>query len=149
MALNLEKSYKALWRLFMTTHSILVNAIEQDLAQAGLPPLAWYDVLAALSESPEHKLRMHELASTMLLDRSNLTRLVDRMEVAGLVCRKSCVSDRRGAFAALTEAGQVMQQKMQSVYEQAVVTYFARHLNDAEVQALTKALERIQVEAQI
>lgn len=129
----------------MTTHSILVNAIEQELAQAGLPPLAWYDVLATLSESPERKLRMHELASTMLLDRSNLTRLVDRMEVAGLVCRKSCKSDRRGSFAALTETGQVMQQKMQVVYEQAIATYFACHLNDKEIEVLTKALEQMKV----
>ncbi|MBV8883391.1 MAG: winged helix-turn-helix transcriptional regulator, partial [Chroococcidiopsidaceae cyanobacterium CP_BM_RX_35] len=80
-----------------------------------------------------------------ILDRSNLTRLVDRMEVAGLVCRKSCKSDRRGAFATLTETGQVMQQKMQPVYEQAVAKYFACHLNDAEIKVLTKALEQMQV----
>ncbi len=145
---NVEKLDKTLWRLFFTTHSMLVNLIEQEFAQTGLPPLAWYDVLLVLSESPTHRLRMHELASTMLLDRSNLTRLVDRLEVAGLVCRKSCPTDRRGAFAAITEAGIVMQQKMQLIYSEAIAKYFASHLSDTEVRVLTQALERMQATAQ-
>lgn len=143
MTTNLDESRNAAWRLFLTTHLKVVNLIEQELAQAGLPPLAWYDVLLALSESPEHRLRMHELAETLVLDRSNLTRLLDRLESAGLACRKSCPTDRRGAFAAITEQGLEMLQQMWPVYTCAIAKYFARHLNDKEVEVFTKVLERM------
>lgn len=143
MAPNLDESRNALGRLFLTTHAKLITLIEQELAQAGLPPLAWYDVLLALSESPEHRLRMHELAEAMVVDRSNLTRLVDRLEAKGLVCRKSCPTDRRGAFAAITEQGLAMRLHMWPVYEQAIAKYFACHLSDTEVEVLSLALKRM------
>ncbi|HEY9742503.1 MAG TPA: MarR family transcriptional regulator, partial [Coleofasciculaceae cyanobacterium] len=98
MTTNLDESHNATWRLFLTSHALLIDLIEQELAQAGLPPLAWYDVLFALYEAPDHRMRLHELADAIVLRRSNLTRLVDRLEAAGLVCRKSCPTDRRGAF---------------------------------------------------
>lgn len=144
MTPNLDPSCNAAWRVFLTAHSILINRIEQELAQAELPSLDWYDVLFALKEAPEHRLRMHELADKILLDRSNLTRLVDRLEKAGLVCRKTCPSDRRGAYAALTEAGLAMQAKMWPVYGTAIAKYFCSHLSDAEVEVFTKALQRMQ-----
>lgn len=144
MTPNLDPSCNAAWRVFLTTHSILINRIEQELAQAELPSLDWYDVLFALKEAPEHRLRMHELANKILLDRSNLTRLVDRLEKAGLVCRKTCPSDRRGAYAALTEAGLAMQEKMWPVYGAAIAKYFGSHLSNTEVEVFTKALQRMQ-----
>lgn len=143
MTPNLDESRNAAWRLFLTTHAKLIDLIEQELAQAGLPPLAWYDVLLVLSESPEHRLRMHELAEAMVLDRSNLTRLVDRLEAKGLVCRKSCPTDRRGAFAAITQEGLAMRLHMWPVYQQAIAKYFARHLSETEVEVLTNALKQM------
>ena len=143
MSLKLNESCNATWRIFLTTHAKLIGLIEQELAQAELPPLAWYDVLLALSESPDRRLRMHELAEAMVLDRSNLTRLVDRLEVKGLVCRKSCPTDRRGAFAAITEEGNAMREKMWPVYSQAIAKYFACHLNETEVEVLSKVLSRM------
>jgi DNA-binding MarR family transcriptional regulator len=149
MISHLDSSRHTAWRLFLTTHAVLIGAIEQELARADLPPLAWYDVLFALSETTAQKLRMHELATAMLLDRSNLTRLVDRMEAAGLVCRKTCPTDRRGAYAAITEAGLAKQQEMSPVYQQAIAKYFASHLSDTEVEVLLKALERMHAMAPV
>lgn len=143
MTLNPDESRNTTWQLFLTTYSKLTDLIEQELALADLPPLTWYDVLLALSESPEHELRMHELAEIMVLDRSNLTRLVDRLEAKGLACRKSCPTDRRGAYAAITEEGLAMQQKMWPVYEQAIAKYFGCHLSDPEVEVLSKVLKRM------
>lgn len=143
MTTNLDESHNVAWRLFLTTHAMLVDLIEQELAQAGLPSLVWYDVLWTLEKTPTHRLRLHELADAMILQRSNLTRLVDRLEVAGLVCRESCPSDRRGAFAVITEAGLAMRQQMWSTYAQCIAKYFATHLSNAEVEALTKAMERL------
>lgn len=147
MAVNLDVERNAAWRMFLTTHAVLIDIIEEELAQAGLPPLTWYNVMLALSSAPENRLRMHELAKATVLDRSNLTRLVDRLEARGLVCRKICSTDRRGAFASITEEGKATLQKMWPVYEQAIAKYFGRHLSDAEVQVFTKSLERMQAKA--
>jgi len=143
MTENLDKSHNSAWRLFLTAHVVLIDRIEQELAQAELPPLSWYDVLFALYEAPNRRLRLHELADAILLQRSQLTRLVDRLEAAGLVCRESCPTDRRGAFAAITEEGLAMRERMWPVYSDAIAKYFANHLSDQEVEVLAKSLKRI------
>jgi DNA-binding MarR family transcriptional regulator len=119
---------------------MLLEQIELDLA---LPPLSWYDVLFALLEAPEHKLRLHELAQAILLSRSNLTRLVDRLEVAGLIRREQCPHDRRGAFAVITEEGHAIRDRMWSVYGQGIENYFADYLDVGEVKFLIKILDRM------
>ena len=67
----------------MNAHAAAVGAIERDLAADGHIPLIWYDVLVALAEAPDERLRLHELADRVVLSRSGLTRLVDRLERRG------------------------------------------------------------------
>lgn len=93
------------WRRFLHAHARIVRRLEADLAAEQRLPLASYDVLVQLVEAPAHRLRMTELADAVLLSRSGLTRLVDRLVQEGLVTRETCPSDLRGAFAVLTEAG--------------------------------------------
>lgn len=143
MSVKLSKAHNLAWRKFLVAHVTLIEQIEQDLAQAELPPLSWYDVLFVLSEVPEQRLRLHELAQAVLLSRSNLTRLVDRLEEAGLVQREQCPSDRRGAFAVITDDGFKMLDQMWSVYGQAIEKYFARHLDANEVKLFIKILNRL------
>ena len=143
MSINLSKAHNLAWRKFLTAHLTLIEHIEQDLAAAELPPLSWYDVLFALSEAPEHKLRLHELAQAVLLSRSNITRLVDRLERAGLLQREQCKRDRRGAFAVITEAGLEMLERMWSVYGAGIAKYFACYLDATEVKLFTKILNRM------
>ena len=78
------------------------GAIEQDLAAAELPPLAWHDVLAALDATPEGRMRIHELAEAIVFSRSGLSRLLDRLEREELLRRERSSNDRRGAYAVLT-----------------------------------------------
>lgn len=143
MSVKLSKAHNLAWRKFLVAHVRLIEQIEQDLDQAELPPLSWYDVLFALSEAPEQRLRLHELAQAILLSRSNLTRLVDRLEVAGLIQREQCSSDRRGAFAVITDEGFKMLSQMWTVYGQAIEKYFACHLDANEVKFLVKILNRL------
>lgn len=117
--------------------------MEQDLKQAGLPPFEWYDVLLALKQAPNQRLRLSDLAEVLLVNRTNVTRLADRLEKADLIRREACQDDRRGAFAVLTEAGLAMQQTMWKVYSQSIQKYFARHLTDEEVKVMALALQRI------
>lgn len=140
---KLDHLRNSTWRLFLTAHVRLLDRIEVKLKAADLPPLEWYDVLFTLKQSPEHRLRLNEVADKVLLSRSNLTRLVDRLEAADLLKRERCPSDRRGAFAVLTEAGAAMQQKMWAVYAEGIAEYFGSHLDDEEVKVIQQAMGRI------
>ena len=143
MSDHLSKIHNLAWRKFLSTHVVLIEQIEQDLVKADLPPLTWYDILFAISEAPEKKLRLHELAQTVLLSRSNATRLVDRLEKAGLLQREQCNSDRRGAFATISDQGLTILEKMWSIYEAAILKYFACHLDETEAKLFIKLLNRM------
>jgi DNA-binding MarR family transcriptional regulator len=147
MKVKLDEAQNTVWKLFLTANVLLLELIEQDLAEAELPPLSWYGVLWVLEQAPGHKKRLHELAQEVLLSRSNVTRLLDRLESEGLLSRQRCPSDRRGAFACITDAGLEMRQRMWTVYSQSIANYFTDHLSAEEIAVLTKALERVLVAA--
>ena len=140
---GLEESREAAWRSFITTYAVVIERIERELAEAELPPLGWYDVLLELSVAPGRRLRMHELARAVVLSRSGLSRLVDRLESAGLLRREPDPTDRRGSFAVLTEEGAAMRKRMWPVYARGIAEHFGRHLADEEVKTLTEALKRV------
>jgi DNA-binding MarR family transcriptional regulator len=94
----------AAWRGFLRSHALLVRELDEDLQAAHGLPLTWYDVLVVLDEAGG-RMRMAEVARSVLLSVSGTTRLVDRMERDGLVARERCEDDGRGAFAVLTAAG--------------------------------------------
>lgn len=123
----------------------MVDRIQKRLAAAELPPLEWYDVLWVLQDEPEQKMRLSDLADRVLLSRSNLTRLLDRLEKQNLVQREPCPNDRRGMFAVLTEAGAAMQRQMWTVYSAAIAEYFAEPLTDEEVAGLHQILRKLKV----
>ena len=118
------------------------HAIERELAHAGLPPLGWYDVLWALREAPDHRLRMNELAENVLLSRTGLTRLVDRIETAGCLRRERVPGDRRGTYVTLTGEGSRLLRRMWPVYARCIARWFADPVggDHARVRA---ALERV------
>ena len=93
------------WRSFLRAHAYVVRRLEADLLAAGHPPLAMYDVLVQLVEAPGRRLRMTELAGAVLLSRSGLSRLVDRMQTLGYVVREPSPGDARGVYAVATHAG--------------------------------------------
>src|SRR5215472_14361498 len=131
------------WAIFLTAHAVLVEAVEARLADAGLPPLAWYDVLWALERLGDGRSRMHELADLVVLSRSNLTRLVDRLEEAKLVRRVRSEDDRRGAYAEITPEGRKLRRRMWPVYSTAIAELFAAHLSGQDAKTIGKALERV------
>lgn len=131
------------WAALLTARALVVEAIEKRLADAGLPELAWYDVLWALEQAPAGRLRMHELAAQTVITRSNMTRLVDRLEAARLVSRQRDPEDRRGAFAQLTPAGKQMRARMWKVYGPAIAEFFDDHVGEAEATAMRACLLRI------
>jgi len=139
----MAKGKTSAWPALLTARALVVDAVEERLAESGLPELSWYDVLWALEQAPRGRLRMHELASQTVITRSNLTRLVDRLEGAGLVARERDGEDRRGAFAVLTPAGRQMRGRMWKIYGPAIDELFDRHLGPEEGTALRVCLLRV------
>lgn len=131
------------WAVFLTAHAVLVEAVEARLAKAELPPLAWYDALWALERADNGRRRMHEMADRVVLSRSNLTRLVDRLEKAGLVRRVRSQDDGRGAYAEITAEGRKLRRRIWPVYAAAIDELFAAHLTGAQAQTMDRALRKI------
>src|SRR5262245_32371253 len=131
------------WAVLLTAHARLVERIEAELAAAGLPPLGWYDVLWALESAAGRQLRMHQLADHVVLSRSNLTRLADRLEEAGLLERVAAAEDRRGAYCVITASGRALRKRMWPVYQVAVETYFGSHLSEREATQIGEILARV------
>lgn len=132
----------SVWRDFLQAHALVTRELERELTQARDLPLAWYDVLVNLNEAGG-RLRMQELAERVVFSRSGVTRLVDRMEGAGLVKRERCPEDRRGMFAVLTPVGRRRLRDATSVHLRGVRNHFTAQLTDADVRAMRGALGRV------
>jgi len=131
------------WRTFLRAHSHVVRRLEHDLLVAHDLPLASYDVLVQLSEAPGRQLRMTELADRVLLSRSGLTRLVDRLERAGLVVRRACPRDARGTHAVLTDVGLARLREAWPTHLRGVSEYVTARLSGDELRTLTELLTRM------
>lgn len=93
------------WRGMLRAHAALAKALDAQLEAAHGLQLSSYEVLMYLADAEDQRMRMCDLASTILLSRSGLTRLVDRLQREGLLERVACSDDARGAFAKLTPLG--------------------------------------------
>jgi DNA-binding MarR family transcriptional regulator len=143
MKKDLERAQLAAWRGLLTTQAYIVAKIEQSLVAADLHPLTWYDVLFALYEQPDKKLRMAELAEKVLLSRSGLTRLVDRLEREGYLRREACLTDKRGLHVCLTDNGEAAMRSIWPLYRNGISEWFGKHLSAQEINLLTSVFAKI------
>ncbi|CAN5178760.1 MarR family transcriptional regulator [soil metagenome] len=134
------------WRTFLRAHALIVHQLEAELVAEEDLPLASYDVLLQLAEAPDRRLRMTELAGAVLLSRSGLTRLVDRLTRDGLVRRENCVDDGRGTYAVLTDAGLARLCKAAKVHLPGVRAHMTGHLRPEELETLAGLLDRLVTE---
>jgi DNA-binding MarR family transcriptional regulator len=130
------------WRAVMDAHATLTGSLEEALREADLPPLSWFHLLWTLDKAPDKRLRMSELAVLLSLSRGGLTKLVDRLEGAGLVTRASCSSDRRGYHVVQEPSGSDMLAKMWPVYEAELERHLMASLSDEEAETIRAALTR-------
>src|SRR2546427_3247869 len=131
------------WRALLGAHAAVVTRVEQALAAAGLPPLAWYDVLWAVRESPQRRTRLGALAANLTISRGGMTKLVDRLEQAGLLRREPTPDDRRGAYAVLTAAGEATLKRMWPT-DSAVLAEGVGPLRASEANTLRRLLRGIE-----
>ncbi len=133
----------AAWRAFLTAHARVVGLLEEELQRERGLPLSWYDVLVQLQEAPDQRLRMTELAGAVLLSKSGLTRLVDRMCEDGLVERCPDPEDRRGRWVSLTAAGHARLRDAATVHVRGIRQHFIDQLSPEEAAQLESVLSNI------
>ncbi len=126
----------------MAAHAELSRALDEALESHSDLPLLAYEVLARLDEAPDRRLRMQELTEQLPLTKSGLTRLIDRMERAGLACREMCRADRRGTFAALTHKGREVLEHANKVHLRVLRERLTR-LEEEELATLMNACGKI------
>lgn len=132
----------AAWRVFLETAYALIDILDAELqAERGIT-LNWYDTLVHLDEA-EGGLRMNELASRILLSKSGLTRVVDRMAEAGLVRRERPADNRRVVLVHLTPKGLETLEAARIVHRRGIQEHFVQHLDPSRLATLPQALERV------
>jgi DNA-binding MarR family transcriptional regulator len=134
------------WRLFFESALALGDVLDTELEQAVGIPQRWYDVLVHLEESPGG-IRMNELAERILYSKSGFTRVVDRMEEAGLVQRAHPADDRRSILVVLTPKGAETMEEARRYHRDGLERHFSQHLTDTDIKALTRALEKVSAHA--
>src|ERR1700730_13199890 len=131
------------WRAFLKASLQLWEQLDRDLQHEAGIPMAYYQVLAMLSEAPDRTLRMSDLAEQTWSSRSRLSHAVDRLEEKGWVRRQSCPSDRRGAFAALTAEGFAVLQPAAPSHGDSVRRYVFDQLQPEQVAELAEISQAI------
>lgn len=131
------------WRALLNARATLVAAVEDALSAAGMPPFAWYDVLWPLHRE-RRPMRMGELAgNTVSIGRTGLTRLVDRLEAAGMITREPSPGDRRGVQVRITPDGTRMLRRMWPVYAGVLRERFVAPLDAGAATVLADTLSRV------
>jgi DNA-binding MarR family transcriptional regulator len=138
-----ESVHLQAWRALIRAQSSLACHLERELEEAAGLSLAWYEVLLVLDRAPEGALRLQQLMGTVLMTKSGVTRLVDRMEEAGLVSRSGCPSDRRGAFAVITDLGRQTLGRAAPVHAQGIDRHLASVLDPARAAQLRDSLTAV------
>jgi DNA-binding MarR family transcriptional regulator len=139
----LDRTELGAWRGLLRVHSRMTKALDAQLiAEHGIS-LSSYEVLLFLAEAPDGRLRMSELAEGVLLSRSGLTRLVDRMEREGLLRRERCEDDARGFNAMITAEGRELFRRARRTHLDGVRELFLSRLSAAELRTLAELWEKV------
>lgn len=143
--MNTEPKTSAIdaWVRMTRAQQAVLAHIEKELKAAGLPPLAWYDVLLELDRAGDGGLRPFELEHELLLPQYGLSRLLDRVEAAGYVERRPFADDRRGQIVTITGEGRSIRRRMWPIYSEAVESTIAGRLTADETAVLSDLLAKL------
>ena len=134
------------WQMFFEAHAAVCARLEAAMQAGHGLSLRWYDVLLQLHNAPGGRLTMRELGRAVVISKSGLTGLVDRMQRAGLVERGGDPDDRRVVHIALTPAGTDAYRRARADHRAAVAERFLRHVSGEEAAVIERALRRVRNE---
>jgi DNA-binding MarR family transcriptional regulator len=140
---RLDRDELAAWRGMLRVHSDMTRVLDAELTHRHGLPLTSYEVLLFLADSPDGRMRMSELADSVLLSRSGLTRLVDRLERDGLLERKQCEDDARGYFAAITDRGRGLFTEARRTHLAGVRERFLSRFSRDDLRTLGELWEKV------
>jgi DNA-binding MarR family transcriptional regulator len=138
----LDADQQHAWREFLHATRLLEAVLDRDLQAQGLQ-LSEYEIISMLSEQPDRRLRMSEIAELVVQSRSRLTHTAGRLEKRGWVRREACVGDRRGVELVLTDIGYAEIVRMAPTHVESVRRNFVAHLSREDLLALGRAMEAI------
>jgi DNA-binding MarR family transcriptional regulator len=133
----------AAWRGLLRVHAHVLKALDAEMEAAHGVQLTSYEVLIQLADAPERRMRMCDLADSVLLSRSGMSRLVDRLERDGLLMRCACSHDARGAFACITEAGIELLQQARPTHVAGIRRRFLAQFSGDELRMLSNYWDRL------
>jgi len=139
----LDEDEQRTWRLFMVAIKLLQEQLDRDVDHDTDVPSAYYEVLVRLSEAPDRRLRLCELADQSQSSRSRLSHSLARLETLGWIGREVCDSDRRGAFAVLTDEGYAALEAAAPVHVASVRTHLLDQLDAEQLTQLRAISERL------
>jgi DNA-binding MarR family transcriptional regulator len=128
----------AAWRGFLRTHARLLRHLDRQLTDEQGLPTSSYEVLLRLGEAPRGTMRMKDIADSLLLSRSGLSRVVDELERKGYVARQTCASDARGTEAVITRSGRSAFRKAQNSHLRSVRAEFLDKLTEKQLRQLAE-----------
>ncbi|MFI6484653.1 MarR family winged helix-turn-helix transcriptional regulator [Nonomuraea sp. NPDC050663] len=134
----LTQAEQQAWRAHLTVHKLLMHRLDRELHAFGLS-INDYEILVNLSESPDHRMRMSDLADATIQSRSRLSHQISRMEAKGLVTREECADDRRGTFAVLTDDGWDAIKEVAPHHVSAVREHFVDRLSTDQLTEMQRA----------
>jgi DNA-binding MarR family transcriptional regulator len=140
----LDMREQAVWRGYLRATGAFMEHLDRQMQRDSGMPLAYFEILAVLSEMPNRSLRMSELAAMCRSSRSRLSHAVSRLEEAGWVKRRACQSDKRGAFAELTDAGFTVLEKAAPSHVDTVRQHLFDVLTEEQLEQLDKIMTAIQ-----
>jgi DNA-binding MarR family transcriptional regulator len=141
MATDRDRDRRQAWRDVFEAHAALMELLEGELRDEAGVSVIEYDVLLHLSEA-KPPVRMYELADAVVLSKSGLTRVVDRMERGGLLARIAIAGDRRSTAIRLTEAGEDVFRKARTVHRRGIRQHFLDHVDDRDVEVIRRVFAR-------
>lgn len=131
------------WARLLRAHRTALNSVEKALKKHDLPPLIWYDVLLELERAGDKGLRSFELERELLLPQYGVSRIIERIEKAGLLKRETCEEDRRGQHLVVTTTGRKLRRRMWSVYGRAIEDAVGAKLTSTQAKTLSELLVRL------
>ncbi len=140
---ELSKNQTKAWSRLLRAHRLITETLERDLKNAGLPVLAWHDILRELAAAPDRKLRPAALEAALGLAQYNLSRLTDKLAAEGLVMREKLAEDGRGQWLVLTAEGAALDARMVAQVATTLHAHFAARLEGDSARKLAKLLGRL------
>jgi DNA-binding MarR family transcriptional regulator len=131
------------WRAFLAAHARITRRLDEELRAEHDLSLGEYEALLSLAEAPERRLRMHALADRVVLSKSGVTRLIDRLVADGLVVRDQCLSDARGAEAVLTDDGLARLRRASGTHLRGIEGHFLAVVEDSDLPVVERAMRAV------